>query len=213
MGGERLDVRGIELTRQSPKGHGANAAHEGRSLGGAHAGVEDLHSGGAAVVVHEHDEGILGDTQCFDFSHQLADVLIDIVDHAEEVLGVLAEPFAFIQRRIFRAGMIRSVGRIGRDVRVERPLGGSLPFDPLGRLFEEFVSAIARRLHELAVMKQRGCVVGVTRDVATAAGIALADTTGAMDVDLVKATLVRLILSLVAQVPLAEDARAVARLL
>jgi hypothetical protein len=52
------------------------------------------------------------------------------VQHAEEVLGVLAESFAFIKRRILRAGVIRSVRGIRCDIGVEGTLGGGFAFDP-----------------------------------------------------------------------------------
>jgi hypothetical protein len=62
-------------------------------------------------------------------------------------------------------------------------------------------------------MQDSRSVIGIPRDVAAAAGIALADATGAMDEDFVEAALVRLILCLVTEVPLAEDTGAITGLL
>ncbi len=109
--------------------------------------------------------------------------------------------------------MIRSVRRIGRDVSIERPLGRGFAFDPLRRLSEELIGAIARSLHELAVMQDGRAVIGISRDVAAASRITLANATGAMDEDFVEAALVRLILGFVAEVPLAKDASAITGLL
>ena len=193
------------MSGPAPEGHGADAAHVRRAFGGAHAGVEDLHAGGAAVVVHEDDEGVLGDAERFDLGHEPTDVLVDVVDHAEEVLGVLTEPLSFVQRGVFRSGVVRPVRSVRRDVSVERTLGGGLAFDPLGRLLEEFVGAVALGLHELAVVQQGRAIIGILRDIAAAARVALADAAGAMDVHLVETALVRLVFGFVAEVPLAED--------
>ena len=213
VGGERLDVHGLETGRPAPERHRPDAAHIGRALLGAHARVEDLHSGGAAIVVHEDHQGVLGDTECFDLGHQLADIQVDVVDHAEEVLGVLAETLALVQRGVFRLCIVGSVRSVGRDISIERTLGRGLAFDPLGRLFEEFVGAVPLGLHELAVMQQSRAVIRILRHVTTATRIALADPTGAMDVHLVEAAPARLILGLVAKVPLAEDTGPITRLL
>ena len=45
--------------------------------------------GGAAVVVHEDDQRVLRDAPLVEFRQQPADVLVDVVDHAEEVRGIV----------------------------------------------------------------------------------------------------------------------------
>ncbi|MEY3530243.1 MAG: hypothetical protein RLZ70_1311 [Verrucomicrobiota bacterium] len=62
-------------------------------------------------------------------------------------------------------------------------------------------------------MQQGRPEVGILGYIAAAAGVALADPARAMDVDLVETALVRLVLRLVAEMPFAEDAGAVAGLL
>ena len=210
---EGLDVHGLEASGEPPEGDCSDAAHVGGTLGRPHAGIKDLHSRRAAIVVHENDQGILRDSEGLKFRQDLADVLIDVVQHAEEVLGVLAESFALVKRRILRAGVIRSVRGIGRDVSVEGTFGRGFAFDPLRGLGEELIGAITSSLHELTVMEDRRTVIRITRDVAAAAGIALADAAGSMDEDFVEAALVRLILGFVAEVPLAEDTGAITGLL
>ena len=210
---EGLDVHGLEASGQAPEGDCSDAAHVGGTLGRPHAGIKDLHSRRAAIVVHENDQGILRDSEGLKFRQDLADVLVDVVQHAEEVLGVLAESFALVKGRILGAGVIRSVRRVGRDVGVEGSLGRGFAFDPLRGLGEELIGAIASSLHELTVMEDRRAVIGVTRNVAAAARIALADAAGAMDEDFVEATLIRLIFGFVAEVPLAKDAGAITGLL
>ncbi len=135
------------------------------------------------------------------------------MNHPEEVFGILSEVLAFINRGIFRLGMIRAVRSIRRDVSIKWALRRHFAFNPRRRLLKEFVGTIALGLHKLAIMQKRRSVIGITGDVATASRIMLTDTTGAMDINLIEAPLIRLILSLVAEVPLAEDTRAITCLL
>ena len=213
MGSQRLDVRRLELSGQAPERHGANATHVRRALLGAHAGVEDLGAGSAAVVVHEDHQGVLRDAEGLELGQDLAEVLVDIVEHAKEMLGVLAQSFAFVKGRILRPGVVGSVRRVGGHPSQEGTLGCSLAFDPLGGLREELIGTVAGRLHEFAVMQDRRSVVGILGHVTAAPRVALADTAGSMDEDFVEAPLVRLILRLVAEVPLSEDPGPIARLL
>ena len=78
-----------------------------------HPRVEDLGARGASVIVHEDNQRVLGQTKGLDFRQDSANVLVNIMEHAEEVFGVLPEPLAFIEGRVLGPGVIRPVRCIG----------------------------------------------------------------------------------------------------
>ena len=102
---------------------------------------------------------------------------------------------------------MRSVGGDGGEKRL---LSRRLGLDPLERLPEEEVRAIALGLLERAIVEQGRIEVAVVRGVPTGTGVGLADPAAAVDVHLVEAAAVGPILGFVSQVPLAEDAGRVA---
>ncbi len=195
--------------RPAPERHGARAAQPGRALGAAHAGVEHLHPRRAAIVIHEHHQGVLGDAPCIEFGEQTADVLVDVVDHAKEVGRVFIRHLVRIERLVFRTGEVGAVRGVGGDVAVKRR-PALLRLDPAFGLAEKDVGAVAGGLDEPVVVQDDRVEVVVARSVAAAARIALADAAAAVDELLVEAATDRLEGRLVAQVPLAEDAGAVA---
>ena len=130
VGGQLPDLGGLETSLQAPEGDRAGAAQERRALAGAHAGVEDLGAGGAAVVVHEDDQGVLRDAQLIETGQQAPDVLVDVMDHAEEVLRVLAKPLPFVERGVLGTGVVGTVRGVGGDPGEEGALGRRLTFDP-----------------------------------------------------------------------------------
>ena len=67
----------LKRARPPPERCRPCAAEPRRILGPAHPGVVHLHPGRAAVVVHEDDEGVLGDAPLVEFREEPADVLVD----------------------------------------------------------------------------------------------------------------------------------------
>ena len=175
----------------------------------AHIGVEYLHAGGAAVVVHEDDERVLGDAPLVEFGEEPADVLVDIVDHAEEVFGGGLEALALVERPILGACGVGAVGGVRWDVGEEGFFRAALGVDPLRGLGVEEVGAVARGFLELSVVEQSGIKIRVAGRIAAGAGINLADAAAAVDVDLVEAAAVGLIRRFVAEMPFAKNPRGV----
>ena len=105
---------------------------------------------------------------------------------------------------------IGGVRRIGCKIAEEGLSGFSADVDPLQGAVEKDVCAKAFGALEGSVVPDRGVEIGVVRGVAARAGIGLADAASAVDEDLVEAALAGLVGLLVAEVPLAENARGVA---
>ena len=211
--GEGFDIARLEASGQTPEGNGPDATHERSPLLCPHPRVEDLSARGASVIVHEDHQGVLSQAKGLDLRQNSADVLVNIMEHAEEVFGVLPESLAFIEGSVLGLGVIRPVRCISGHPGEERPLGGGFAFDPPSRLGEELIGAVAGGLHELTIMQNRWPVIGILRHVTTTPRITLTDATRAMNKHFAKAALVRLILGLIAEVPFAEDTGSVAGLL
>ncbi len=99
---------------------------------------------------------------------------------------------------------------VGRDVGEEGLSGPRTWSIHCDRLAEEHVGAVALGLLELAVVQDGRVEVRVARRVAAAAGIGLPDAAAAVDEHFVEAALLGLVGGLVAEMPLAENARGVA---
>ena len=167
----------------------------------AHPRIEDAHSAGAAVVVHKDDEGVLFEPPLGEFREQSAEVVVDVRDHAEE----LRRSLALVARLVLGAHLQRTVRRVRGEVQVEG-LPAFYALDPLRRLREKDIGAVAFGLLELAVVFDERGEIRVARRVAARAGVVLADAAAAVDEDLVEAASLRLILVLVAEVPFAKHA-------
>ena len=102
--------------------------------------------------------------------------------------------------------------RVGRNVCEERlrPFLGLA--DPVQSRVEEHVGAEAVRLDEPTVQANHGVEVAVVGRVRAAASVSLPDAASAVDKGVIETTTLRLVSVLVAQVPLAEDGRLVARI-
>ncbi len=85
--------------------------------------------------------------------------------------------------------------------------------NPVERALEEDVGAETPGLDERAVVQDHRVEVRVARRVAATAGVGLADPASPVDEDLVEAASVGLVCLFIAEVPLAEDAGGVARIL
>ena len=184
-GRQRADIGGLEGSRPAPERGGPRAAQPGRVLRSAHAGVKHLRADRAAVVVHEHHEGVALDAPLLQLREQPAHVVVDVGDHAEELRHVRAH-FAGVELLVFLGHLQRGVRSVAGEIGVERPLALHGP-DPLERLVEEDVRAIALRLLELAVVEDGRVEIGVARRVAATAREGLADAAAAVDEHLVEA--------------------------
>jgi hypothetical protein len=118
----------------------------------------------------------LGDSQFVEAVHEPADVLVDVVDHAEEVLlGWLQPATTLVSRPVFGPGDRGGVRSVGGDGGEKRLLSRRLGLDPLERLPEEEVRAIALGLLERALVEQGRIEVAVVRGVAAGTGVGLGD--------------------------------------
>ena len=194
------------------EGHRSRAALIGRAFGALHAAIEDLRARGAAVVTGDVNyERVVFYAPFLKLLEQRTEVRIDVLDHAKELRCVFVDiGLAEILLVILLRNHVWTVRGVGRNVGEERLSGGAADVYPLDGLCEEQIGAIARRFLELPVVPERGIDVCVARRVAARAWVGLADTAAAVDIDFVEAAALRPVSCLVAEVPLAEDARRVA---
>ena len=213
-GGKDVDVRG-ELGNVAALGpaflrpveeEGDTVAAFGVfTFAATHAGVVDFHATDGAVVGGVNEEGVFGRADVGEFFAELADVVVDIGNHAEEG-GEVAFQFR-IEVEVFLRGVEGAVGSIGGDVGEEGLFGFVLGFDEFECFVEEDIGAEAFGLHGLAVFEVGVIEVGVVPEVGR-----LADAAAAVDVGFLEAAVLRLVGEAVAEVPLAEDAGGVAGL-
>ena len=210
MRGQHAAISRLQCARPAPEGAGACATEPGRSLCATHPGVEEAGAGGAAVVVHEDHERVFRDAPFVELGEHLADVLVDVVDHAEEAGGLIVRHLAIVKRLVLGAGNVGTVRRVGRDIGEERLAGLPLRVHPLGCLGIEDIGAVALGLHERAVVEDGRVEILVPRGIAATAGVGLPDAARAVDEHLGEAPPTRPILRFVAEMPFAEDAGGVA---
>ena len=161
--------------------------------------------GGGAVVGHEHDDGVVGESELVEPAQQEAEVVVDVGDHAVEAGAVLVRGGVRVGGGVVRFDVERAVRGVGGNVAVERLL--AVLFDEAQALAEEHVGAVALELPRHAVH-----VVGVI-EVVVAPGVAdVADAAAVVVHGAFEAALVGPERLAVAQVPLAELAGAVAGL-
>ena len=212
IGRERGDLPALSHPAVWPAHQPGNAvaALIDTALEPAHAGVERarLRPGGdaaLAVVAHEHQDGVVLETERHQVLAQPAEILVDIADHAEEAGVVLGLGQAFIAGLVARFDIVRMMWRIGAD-KAEEGLA-RVRFDEVLRLAEKDVGAIARKRGRDAVHQ-----IGVVEIVVAPPVGALADPATAVTDRGLKSAVLRAIRVFVAQVPFAEQACAVARL-
>ena len=208
---ERFPIAGLQGPRPAPEGRRAGAAQPGAPLGAAHAGRVHTLARRGAVVVHEDHEGVAVYAPVLELCEHPADVLVDVVDHAEEMRELRRGHFALVERGVLRFGGVGAVRGIGGNIGEKRLPGPPLRVHPRGSLTEKHVGAKAAGLFELPVVQNDGVEIRVAGRVAAGAGIDLPDATAAVDEHFVEPARVGQILLFVAEVPLAEDARGVAR--
>ena len=210
MRGERGAIdAAIERGGPTPERRHTCPAFIRRDFAAAHAGVEQLHAEGAAVVGQENDERILLDPPFFELLQQRAEIIVEVLDHSVESGGVLRD-FAFVAFETFVRHLERRVGGIQREIGEERRPALSFLIHPRQRLSKEHVRAIASGLLEPAVVENGRIEIGVAGRVAATTRIRLPDSPAAMNEHLVETAPVRPAILFVAQVPLAEDAGRVA---
>lgn len=192
------------VSRPTPEGVGAGPSQPRTPFGATHARLKVLGADGTPVVVHKDDEGIVGNSPFVDLVQQCSDVLIDVVDHPEEVLELGIKTVLGVKCCVLAAGNVGIVRCIGSDPAKEGLLA-SLLVHPLRCLTKEDIGAIAVRLHEPSVMENERIEVLVSRSVPTTAGITLSDTTTPMDEDFFKTSAVRSIRFFVPKMPLAKN--------
>ena len=163
---------------------------------GAHAGIENFRATGGSVVGGENEDRIVSDPRFSNGRTELADVVIDVGDHAEKVgqsLGLVG-----IRGTPLRRAVHGTMGRIGGDVGEEGLLLLRLRLDPLGGLGEEHIGAEALGRNDLAVVMVGPVKVGVVPVVRR-----LAHTTAAVAIDFGEALVLGARWIVVAHVPLA----------
>ena len=101
--------------------------------------------------------------------------------------------------------------RVRREVGEERRFRRVFLGNPLRRLRKKNIRAVALGFLEHAVVENRGIKIFVARRVATTALVTLPDAARAVDEHLVEPALIGLIRRFIAEMPLAENARRVAR--
>src|SRR5439155_1490930 len=74
------------------------------------------------VVVHEHHQRVLLDPPLRQLGQELADVVVDVGDHAEELRLPPVLHLAGVPGLVLRLGVERGVRGVRGDVTVERPL-------------------------------------------------------------------------------------------
>jgi hypothetical protein len=115
----------------------------------AHASVEYVESAGGAVVGHEDDDGVVVEAGLAQKGIELADVLVEIGDHAEEVLR---EAGAVVGIGVFFGDPCGAVGNVGGEVAEEGLVFGLAFGHPLHGLGEPEVGAVAFELLHLALI-------------------------------------------------------------
>lgn len=178
--------------------HGdAVAAVVGRALITFHAGIEDLGSGGSAVVGGVDKEGVVGDAEVGEELAGGTDVLIDVADHAEECgeVGLLV----LIHVHVFLWTVEGAVGGVGGDVGEEGFFGGGFGFDEVVRFLEEDVGAEAFGGNDFSVVEVGAVEVGIVPEVG-----GLADAASAVAVDFFEAAIFGAVRVVIAEVPFSE---------
>jgi hypothetical protein len=188
----------------------AGASLEGRALAAAHAAVEEAALAGPVVAEEEH-EGVLRQLPLVEPGKELPDVPVDVLHHAAEAGRVVVESGVDVALLPLLRRAVGGVRRVGRQVAEEGLARFAAGVDPREGAVEENVGAEALGPLEGAVVADHGVEIVVVRHVAAGARIGLADAAAAMDEDLVEAPPAGLVGVFVAEVPLAEDARGVAR--
>ena len=173
-----------------------------RSFAGELIGVQ-FDASSCAVVGHKDEDGVVGDTQFVERGLQLAEVFVDVGDHAVEAGAVFVWGGVAVLLDVVRLDVERSVRRVGGDVAEEGPVG--VFYDKASALAEEHVRAVALVRGGDAVFE-----IGVVK-VVVAPGIArVADAAAGVVDGFGKAALVRAVGRAVAEMPLAEVAGTVA---
>ena len=178
-----------------------------------HPRVENAFARRAAVVgTKVDDQRVVRDVPFPQLHEQLAEIGVHVLQHAEKLCRVFIHTgLAEIVLVILLRHDVRTVRGIERDVCKERLLRLALRIDPLQRLREEKVGAVARGLFERSVVPERGIDVRIVGSIAAGAGIGLSDAAAAVDIHFVETTTLRAIRRFVAEMPFAKNAGRVAR--
>jgi hypothetical protein len=193
-GREKIDVRGERLGRArlstfpaSARTTSAGAAEPRAAFFPPHAGVEHLDAPAAVPLSFMKMTSVSRlDAPLPQLRQQLADVLVDVVDHAEEMRELLGSRPCPRKARRPRAWRCRGCAARWWGCRRRTVCRPRFGIASTRGLAEEHVGAIALGLHELAVVQDGGVEILVAGRVAAGAGIGLADAAGAVDEHLVK---------------------------
>ena len=131
----------LEGRRPAPERRHARAPLIRRPFRAAHAGVEGLRAGGAAVVGQKHDQRTVSDAPLLQLLEHLAESRVEVFDHAVE-LGGLFRDLAQVVLVVFLGQHVRAVRGVQRQVGEERSAGLSLGVHPLDGLGEEQIGAV-----------------------------------------------------------------------
>ena len=183
------------------------------ALAASHPGVKAIPTAGfrrlcvpagrRAVVGHEDQYGVFFQARLLESTHQLAEIFVDVGDHAVELRHRVGHALVGIRLGIFFVDQVRPVRRVGGKVNEERPI--LVLVDELQGVVEPDVGAVAGNLLGLAVAE-----VDVVEVVVTPVVGPLTDAAPAVAEDVVETLVLRAVRVVIAQVPFAEHAGAVA---
>ena len=178
----------------------------GRTFVALHARIKDPVPTRCPVVGGKDKDRVFSQPAILQIRSELADVFVDICDHAVELLNTLRLPIR-IRLAVFRRASLGAVRRVGRQVNEEwLVLLDGLVNELRGRI-EEHIRAVAFHFCGLAVF-----VVGVVQVAVVPIIRQHADRATVVTQHLIESTVFRAKRIVVAQVPFAEHARRVASL-
>ena len=186
----------------------ADPAFVWRALDVPEAGVETSLSlvglrAAGAVVAHEDEDGVLREPEFVELVQQLADVVVDILDHAVDAGEGVVEAHLAIRLDPFVTDLERGVRCVRREVNEERLVLVFL--DEADRGIPEEVRAVTGVLFLFAVVPELGIEVRVALEVR-----GLAHPAAVVPQHFFEALVHRPHGVIVAEMPLAEEAGAVA---
>ena len=165
---------------------------------------------GRSVVRHEDDHCIFEQAPFIKLVEHQAVVLVDVFDHSVEACCLGAKPEVGESLCVFGWRNERTMRSIGGDVCKKWFAAVLHVLDPADACVEEQVRAIPFRFDERPVVPDDRIEVLVSGGVRATTVVSLADTAGSVNEGFIETTVVRLILFLVTEMPLAKDAGRVA---
>src|SRR5262245_25836634 len=109
MGRQSLHISRCEFAFPVEEARATGSALIRRPLLSAHTRIENPHSTGAAVIVHENDQRVALNPPLFYFRQQSPDIVVDIRNHPEELLRCLGNIRSLVEVLVMLRNIERSV--------------------------------------------------------------------------------------------------------